>query len=159
MRFIEHSKSLTIHEISKYLENNFEGLNIINAWGEKNFFYNPEGLLKRGVYFSTIKEKDGENDKASHLYREGIFRLNFGISKQTFLDLFQILPKRPSRGNSIEGSYDFKEIDILTPHPIYGWMAWVSVLNPSLSSFEKLKKLLSESYHLTVKKYKRNTLK
>ena len=91
--------------------------------------------------------------------REDIFRLNFGISKQTFLDLFQILPKRPSRGNSIEGSYDFKEIDILTPHPIYGWMAWVSVLNPSFSSFEKLKELLSESYHLTVKKYERKTLK
>ena len=36
-------------------------------------------ILKRGIYFCTIKEKDGDNDKASNLHRYAVFRVNFGI--------------------------------------------------------------------------------
>jgi hypothetical protein len=34
-------------------------------WGERGIFYNPDRVLKKGVYVLTIKEKDGENDSAS----------------------------------------------------------------------------------------------
>ena len=155
----EGPKILTISGISKYFEEYFPGLMIFDVWGEKSFFYNPEGLLKRGVYFCTLKEKDGYHDKASELYREDVFRINFGLSKQTFLNIFETLPKRPSKGNVIAGPYDFKALDILTPHPVYGWMAWVSILSPSFQSWERLNALISESYHLTVKKYENKTLK
>ena len=79
---------LAYNEISSYLSSNFPGLFIIKAWGEKTFFYNPERILKRGIYFCTIKEKDGPNDKASDLNRPDIFRINFGIDKKTFLSIF-----------------------------------------------------------------------
>ena len=72
---------MTRNDISDFVVANFPGLNVVNAWGEKSFFYNPNNLLKRGVYFLTLKEKDGDNDKASVLDRENIFRINFGISK------------------------------------------------------------------------------
>jgi len=110
--------------ISHYLVTKFQDLNIVNAWGEKSFFYNPNNVYKRGIYFCTIKEKDGENDKASHLDRPDVFRINFGISKSTFLTLFQKIPARPAKGCCIEGDYDFTEFDRLTPHSVYGWMAW-----------------------------------
>jgi hypothetical protein len=110
-------------------------------------------LLKRGVYFLTLKEKDGDNDKASNLDRENIFRINFGISKKIFLQHFSTLPKRPAKGHSIEGPYDFQKLDTLTPHPVYGWMAWVSILNPSDCSFEMLEKLIKESYQIACDKY------
>ena len=139
--------------ISAYLMTTFPGLVIIDAWGEKSFFYNPEGLLKRGIYFCTIKEKDGDNDKASGLGRAGVFRLNFGISKITFSNLFGALPGRPSKGGAIDGLYDFTALDVLTPHPVYGWMVWVSILNPSLASWPSIELLMAESYTLALQKY------
>ncbi len=144
---------LTADSISTYLQSNFQGLNIINTWGEKAFFYNPANLLKRGLYFCTLKEKDGNNDKASNLNRAGIFRINFGLPKKTFLNTFQILPKRPAKGTIIEGPYDFTQLDTLTPHPVYGWMSWVSILNPSATAWPQLEALLTESYQLCLQKY------
>lgn len=132
--------------ISRYLLQTFEGLCVVPAWGETNFFYNPGNQRPRGSYFCTIKEKDGDNDKASALNRGNTYRLNFGISKSTFLRLFETIPKRPLKGGVIEGSYDFTKIDTLCPHPVYGWMCWVAILNPSEESFHELKKLLLESY-------------
>ena len=116
---------MNCNEISSYLTAHFYGLNIVNTWGEKSFFYNPDNLLKNGVYFCTLKQKDGDHDKASELNRDGVFRVNFGISKQTFLNIFHNLPKRPSKGNIIDGNYDFKAVNILTPHPVMvGWLGF-----------------------------------
>ena len=59
-----------------------EGAVLVNSWGEQGLFYNPERLLKRGVYILTVKNKDGENDKGSRLDRDGIYRLNLGVRKK-----------------------------------------------------------------------------
>ncbi len=144
---------MTSNDISDFILSNFSEIKAVDAWGEKNFFYNPDNLLKRGVYFCTLKEKDGTNDKASELDRDNIFRINFGLSKKTFLETFHTLPKRPSKGNVIDVPYDFRTLDVLTPHPIYGWMAWVSILNPSHNSWKKIKELLDESYQIACDKY------
>lgn len=141
--------------ISKYLLEKFKDLIIINSWGETSFFYNPNNLSSRGTYFCTIKENDGENDKASALGRDTIFRFNFGITKPTFLELFNNVPKRPPKGGIIDGSYDFTQLDTLYPHPVYGWMCWVAILNPSELSFKELENLLQESYQLVLKKHQK----
>ena len=152
------SKSITEDWILNYLVSNFPGLNVIDTWGEKSLFYNPDKLLKRGIYFCTIKAKDGANDQASNLDRDDVFRINFGLSKTTFLSMFTELPKRTIKGGFIEGPYNFKTLDTLTPHPVYGWMAWVSILNPSISSWNKIEALLSESYQLCIKKYNKKLI-
>lgn len=144
---------MTNNDISDFILSNFSGLKVVDAWGEKSFFYNPNNLLKRGVYFCTLKEKDGANDKASELDRDNIFRVNFGLSKKKFLEIFSTLPTRPSKGNAIDGPYDFRALDVLTPHPIYGWMTWVSILNPSHPSLEILRALINESYQIACDKY------
>lgn len=141
--------------ISDYLVNNFDHLNVVHAWGEKSFFYNPDNAYKRGIYFCTIKEKDGDNDKACNLDRPNVFRINFGITKPTFLALFGPLPVRPAKGHCIQGDYDFTQLDLLMPHPVYGWMAWVSVLNPTATTWDCLENLLVESYQLCIKKSKK----
>jgi hypothetical protein len=42
------------------------------------------------------------------------------------------------------------------PHPVYGRMYWVCVLNPSEETFEtKVRRLLAEAYDLAVSRYKR----
>ncbi|HQU09500.1 MAG TPA: DUF6194 family protein [Opitutales bacterium] len=145
--------ALTPDWVSDFLNSNFPGLSSIYTWGEKSFFYNPENLLKRGIYFCTLKEKDGANDQSSDLNRTDVFRVNFGISKPTFLNIFGIMPQRPAKGTCIEGHYDFTALDTLTPHPVYGWMAWVSILNPSAYSWNNIQGLVQESYQLSLKKY------
>lgn len=152
---MELKNSLTPEWISNYLLKNFQGLKSINAWGEISLFYNPDNLLKRGIYFCTIKEKDGENDGASNLNRIGIFRMNFGVSKNTFKGIFQTVPKRPTKGKCIEGNYDFQALDTLIPHPVYGWMAWVCILNPSIQSLDELELLIEESYRICIEKYEK----
>lgn len=139
------------NNIEAYVLENFEDVHPLDSWGERSFFLNPGRQLKRGTYFATLKEKDGENDKASHLDRDGVFRLNMGVSKRRYLSLFSHLPKRPAKGCFIEGGYDFQKIDAILPHPVYGWMGWVCVLNPSHETFEDCKNLLDNAYSKALK--------
>ena len=145
---------MTAKDILQNLLSLFPGLIVIDAWGEKSLFYNPEGLLRRGVYFCTIKEKDGENDAASGLDRDNVFRMSFGISKKTYTTLFGLLPVRPGKGGVIAFPTDFTQLNELMPHPVYGWMSWVCILNPSSNKFKELETLLSESYALVINKHK-----
>ena len=113
------------------------------AWGEVSYFVNPEGRLKRGAYFATIKTADGENDRASNLHRDGVWRLNFGLPKGDFAALFGAPPKRPAKGQAISGPWDFQAMNTLTPHPVYGWMGWVAVLCPDAAKLEELRPQLA----------------
>ena len=123
-----------------------EGVAPQSAWGERAYFYNPGNRFARGTYFLTIKEKDGENDRASNLKTAGDWRLNFGIQRKTFTNIFGAPPLRPAKGSVIEGPWDFTEQDVLTPHPVYGWMGWLAVKNPSLETFEFCKPLIIDAH-------------
>ena len=131
-----------------------EGTVLVNSWGEKGIFYNPENKLKRGIYILTIKEKDGENDAASKLNRKDIYRINIGVRKNTFVQMFGFLPKRPAKGCVVDMNYDFTVINQVIPHPVYAWMSWICVLNPSEETFEKLRPLICEAYEYAKEKYK-----
>ena len=122
---------MTPDKILQYCLNNLEGTVLVNSWGEKGIFYNPNNTLKRGVYILTVKEKDGENDKSSNLDRENIYRVNMGLRKNTFVNMFGGIPKRPIKGGIVEMEYDFTSSNQLMPHPIYAWMGWVCILNPT----------------------------
>jgi hypothetical protein len=117
-----------------------------NAWGETSYFYNPGNRFPRGTYFATIKEKDGDNDRASALDGPGLWRLNFGVQRKTFVGLFGAPPARPGKGGVIEGPWNFSDCDVLTPHPIYGWMSWLAVKNPSVETFEFCKPLIVDAH-------------
>lgn len=144
---------MDIVSITEYIDSTFADIHIVKAWGETSFFYNPDRKLPRGIYFVTIKEKNGHNDRASNLDRSEVFRLNIGISKSTFRSLFGQQPSRPQAGRVVDTGHDFTALDQLMPHPVYGWMSWVAVLNPSATTFEGVKPLLSEAYSLAIAKF------
>ena len=144
---------LKIEEIIDYTTSNYEGVVEDRNWGERGLFHNPEGKLPKGIYILTFKEKDGPNDKASNVNRTGVYRLNLGISKQTFKDLFGEIPKRPLAGKIVDTGHDFEILDEIMPHPVYGWMSWIGVLNPSNTTFNKLKPLIDEGIELAKIKY------
>jgi Family of unknown function (DUF6194) len=142
-----------ITELQNLILESYPGLILLDTYGEKSFFYNPDKLLTKGLYFATLKEKDGPNDKVSNLDREGVYRLNLGISKQSYEDLFGTKPKRPLKGCFVDTGHDFTQLDILTPHPIYAWLHWVAILNPNEKSMMQIKELMDETYQAVLQKY------
>ena len=105
------------------------------AWGDTFFIHKDDS---HQFPFATIVIKDyGDFDNASNLNREGVWRLNIGVSKQTFDRLFPV-----------EKNHDFTALDVLMPHPIYGKNHFVCVLNPSDEMFESLKPLMAEAYSI-----------
>lgn len=140
-------------EVLQYCLSYLEGTILVESWGEKGIFYNPGNTLRRGVYILTVKEKDGANDKASGLDRAGIYRVNIGLRKPTFTRLFGTPPKRPPAGGIVAMNFDFTAQDILLPHPVYAWMGWVCILNPSAESFASLKPYINEAYTFAQEKF------
>jgi hypothetical protein len=88
--------------------------------------------------FATIVTTD-EHDQASNLERPGVFRLNIGVGKDTFLRLV---------GERLDDpAVDYAVLDTVLPHPVYAAQRWVSILNPSDQTFEAVvKPLLEEAY-------------
>ena len=150
---------ISIDGIFDYATSEFEGVVIAENWGERGLFYNPDGKLPKRVYILTFKEKDGPNDKASNVNRPDTYRMNLGLSKERFKEMFTEIPERPAAGEIVNTGHDFKQINQIMPHPVYGWMSWVGVLNPSLSTFGKLKPLIAEGVELAKVKYSKKKIK
>ncbi len=148
-------KIMTIEEIIEVTQKAHAGLVKNTNWGELGLFYNPEGKLKKGIYLLTFKEKDGENDHSSKLNRGGLYRLNLGISKESFIKLFGRTYSRPKAGKTILNDFDFSQVNTIMPHPVYGWMSWICVINPSKKTFDLLQPLIAESYIQAMKKYEK----
>ncbi|HEU4408638.1 MAG TPA: DUF6194 family protein [Polyangiaceae bacterium] len=138
--------ALSRDEVARRITDAYEGVVPVPSWGETSFFYNPGRAFTRGAYFCTLKDHDGENDRASALDRPGVYRLAFGVPPSTFGRLFGPRPPRPGKGGVVEGPWDFTALDRLTPHPVYAWMGWLSVLNPSARTFDLVGPLLAQAH-------------
>ena len=149
--------------ITQYITDTFDGVDVVVAsrdagspeiaWGDTFFSYDPGRQLppNRRFPFATIVTKDyGDFDCASQLNRPGVFRLNIGVSKETYRSLFGPQPSPPPAGSVVETGHDFTALDQLLPHPVYAPMSWVCVLNPSAATFQAVRPLLAEAYQLTV---------
>jgi hypothetical protein len=98
----------------------------------------------RMIPFVSIANSDNEYDKVSRLDREGVFRVNIGVSKKTFEALF---------GNSnTEDKPDYSKFDVFMPHPDYAKQFFICILNPSENNSEKLKALILEAHAIGKKK-------
>ncbi|WP_118976187.1 DUF6194 family protein [Taibaiella koreensis] len=121
---------------------------ITEAGGDFFFLYGADDRFP----FATIVTADNDFDAISHLNREGVFRLSIGVGKESFKDLFGNLPSRPGIGGFVESGPDFTALDTLMPHPIYGNMYWVCVLNPTEATVDRIWPYLEEAYRLAVQK-------
>ena len=152
--------------IPQYITDTFDGVDVVVgskeagspevSWGDTFFFYDPNHSLPPGSSFpfATIVTKDyGDFDCASNLNRPGVFRLNVGIGRETYRSLFGSQTCLSDAGDAGEGDHDFTALNKIKPHPVYGKMFWVCVLNPSAATFQTVKPLLGEAYDLVVKRY------
>ena len=132
--------------IREYIARTFAGVKVVDAMGASFFSYGPDHKFP----FATLVTGD-EHDQASNLSRPSVFRLNVGVSKQTFQSLFGSGSAHSDEGGP-EGGYDFTALDCIMPHPVYGKMYWVCVLNPSEGTFKTVQELLVEAYDMAVRK-------
>ena len=128
--------------VREYLLASFADIGVTDAGGDSYFFTDPKKLHP----FATLVTSDA-HDQVSDLNRPGVYRLNIGVSKQTFGTLFG-----SERADAGAGGFDFSTPDRLMPHPVYGKMYWVCVLNPGAATFEAVKGLLAEAHEAGVRK-------
>ncbi len=149
-------------EMRQYILDTFKGTDTVVNSENHFFFYNPDPNSPPDHMFPWVTLMTNDlNDQFSNLNRPGVFRLNIGVSKQTFRSLFG-QPKRPTsaddpaENDEASGDYDFTALDALMPHPVYGRMYWVCILSPSDETLTtKVQPLLKEAYETAVSKYKR----
>lgn len=142
--------------ILQFLKETFEGIHVVTSNGNHFFFYSPNKKLpERAMPFATLVTND-DYDKVSLLNRPGVFRLNIGISKTTYHSLLGEPPAPPSSDDAINSEHDFTILDQLLPHPIYGHLFWICILNPNSATFHQIiKPLLTEAYETAVRKQKK----
>ena len=145
--------TLTPKQIVKRVADQLDDVFPKTSWGETSLFYNPGRALPNGVYFCTIKEQDGENDRASDLNRDGVFRVAIGIGAAAYVEHFGDRPARPAKGQAVDTGDDFTELDRLMPHPVYAWMGWAQLLNPSAQTFEHCWPLIEQAHALAREKF------
>jgi hypothetical protein len=146
------AESMDQESITRYITDTFEGVDVVVTAGETSFFHDSLDPSRR-IPFATIVTRDQGHDRASNLDRPSVFRLNIGISKQTFHSFFGAQTPTSNDGGGSDGGYDFAVLDRLLPHPVYGRMNWVCVLNPSAATFQSLRPLLAEAYGVSVRRH------
>ena len=127
------------------------------------FFSYASPRNKNQLPFATIVTKDYAGwDEASRLDRPDVFRLNVGVSRETFRSQFGAPPAAEGGASGAGGAsatdgaddtYDYAALDRLMPHPTYASQSWVCVLNPSVETFEAVKPLLAEAHAVAAARY------
>lgn len=140
---------MTIEEIKSYILKNFEKVTVVESEGDLFFIYDNNNKQP----FATIITRDNEYDSTSNLNRKGFYRLNVGLDKEKFHSLFGGLTKEKGFEAYLNLGIDFTQEDKLLPHPTYGAMYWVCIVNPSEKTLEhSLKDYLEVSYNKVSKK-------
>ncbi len=95
------------------------------AWGDSFFYFAPDARMPEHTQpYGTIVTKDYPDDTASELDRTHRWRVNIHVDRATFRELTGEDPRRLVRAR------DYAEADRLMPHPVYGPLGWIAVVDP-----------------------------
>ena len=105
------------------------------AFGYSMYFVGAD----RVVAFVTFINTDQDYDHISNLNREGVYRVNIGVSRATFQALL---------GDPAAAAVDYTALNVFLPHPEYAAQHYVCILSPSGAHAEETKRLISEAHGL-----------
>jgi hypothetical protein len=134
--------------VKTFITTTFEGSYFMESDGDLFFFYGEDNKFP----FATVVTKDNEFDNNSDLNRPGVYRLNISVDKTTFQSLFEGINARSGIGGFAQSGLDFTALNRIMPHPMYGNLYWICILNPEEDSLELLRPYLSEGYARAVQK-------
>ena len=132
-------------EVEAFVEN-MENVQREENYGYIFYFVGDDHRLS----FVTIAASDNEYDKVSNLNREGVFRINIGVSKATFESLL---------GDTDSENIDYSVLNVFLPHPDYAKQHFVCILNPSGENIDLTQKLIVEAYSIAAARLQRRTAK
>lgn len=114
------STAVTPELLCRHIVDTYPGTDVIEANGDLFFVHDPDRDLPdvRRRPWATIVTSN-HNDADSDLDRPGVYRLNIGLPKADFRELF---PEA--------GEHDTTALDVVLPHPVYAAQHWVCVLVP-----------------------------
>jgi hypothetical protein len=120
------------------------------AWGDAFFYYAPDGQVPQNVQpYGTIVTKDYPDDTASRLDDEGRWRVNIHVDRSTFVELTGEEPRRLVRPRG------FAATDEINPHPVYGALGWVAIVNPGDRTMSTVIGLLRDAHHAARHRFER----
>ncbi|WP_037840809.1 DUF6194 family protein [Streptomyces sp. NRRL WC-3549] len=120
------------------------------AWGDAFFSYAPDGRMSQGVQpYGTIVTKDYPDDTASDLDPPGRWRVNVHVGRPVFLDLTGEDPRR------LRHPRDHAAVDSVMPHPVYGALGWICVVNPGDRTTDTVVRLLRDAHDAARRRYER----
>jgi hypothetical protein len=97
--------------------------------------------------FVTFANSDHDFDNVSNLDRAEVFRINIGVSRETF----ERLISDPS-----SKAVDYSMLDTFLPHPDYSKQHWVCILSPFARNIEATKELIVEAHSIAAARAKRS---
>ncbi len=125
-------------DITRYIVETYPETDIVTAGGGTFFSIDPE---KHWPNFATLVTTDEFDEGAiANLSRPGVFRLNIGVTGKTFDRVL-------GSAASPDATVDYAALDTLLPHPVYAKQHWLSVINPSDETFERVVKPLLDEAH------------
>ncbi|MEU3948734.1 DUF6194 family protein [Streptomyces sp. NPDC029526] len=120
------------------------------AWGDAFFFYAPDGRPSPTAQpYGTVVTRDQPGDTASGLDRPGRWRVNCRVAKAEFRRLTGEEPR------SLVLPRDFTAPDLVLPHPVYGALGWVAVVDPGERTLDTVLRLLRDAHHAARARYER----
>ncbi len=107
------------------------------AWGDHFFYYSPDGTVPQNTQpYATIVTKDYPDDTRSNLDAEGRWRLNIHVGSTRARQLT----------GDIAVDQDFSEVDTILPHPVYGRLGWIAIVNPGVHTEGSVLDLLHDAH-------------
>ena len=131
-----------------------DGTTVTESSGDVFFIYDPEGDLpaNRQFPFATIVTNDNY-ETVSGLNRVGVYRLNLGLTKATYISLFGTPPTERDEHGVLATGFDYAALDQVMPHPVYAGQYWVCVVTPSDTTMDTLRPLLAEAHKFAKRKH------
>ena len=124
------------------------------SWGDSFFYYAPDGVVPKSQPFATIVTKDYPDDQGSRLDRPGAFRVNFAAGADEFV---KWTGQEPRQLKADSYAFDPSTADVVIPHPVYGSLGWLSVVNPGPRTESVVRDLLQKAHYLALARYQRRS--
>jgi hypothetical protein len=119
------------------------------AWGDMFLIYDPERVIppeKQFPYATVVVNDYPGFDGFSDLARDGVYRVNIWVSKDTF---------DAETPDEDPATIDYTVFDRIIPHPVYGSQSWLSVVNPGPATDDKVRVLLAEAHDRARARYEK----
>jgi hypothetical protein len=142
------------NEMTRYICESFAGISVAEASGDTFFMYDPDGDLPAERTFPFVTIVTGDNyDSVSALSKPGAYRLNIGLTKDTYFSWFGAAPTQRDAEGVLETGFDYAVRDQVMPHPTYGSQYWVCVVNPGAATLDVIRSMLAEAHEFAARKY------